>query len=59
MPFGIKLAQEIFQKRMTQNFGDLEGVETDIDDILIWGKTEEHCKTESSTPKVSGIYISL
>ena len=35
MPFGIKSAQEIFQKRMTQNFGDLEGVETDIDDILV------------------------
>ena len=36
MPFGIKSAQEIFQKRMHQNFGDLAGVETDIDDILVW-----------------------
>ena len=41
MPFGIKSAQEIFQKRMHQNFGDLAGVETDIDDILVWGKNEE------------------
>ncbi len=43
MPFGIKSAQEVFQKRMSQSFGDLEGVETDIDDILVWGTTtEEH-----------------
>ena len=36
MPFGIKSAQEVFQKRITQVFGDLPGVETDIDDILVW-----------------------
>ena len=39
-PFGIKSAQEVFQKRMSQNFGDLEGVETDIDDIIIHAETE-------------------
>ena len=45
MPFGIKSAQEVFQKRMSQSFGDLEGVETDVDDILVWGTTkEEHDK---------------
>ena len=43
MPFGIKSAQEVFQKRMSQAFGDLEGVETDVDDILVWGATvDEH-----------------
>ncbi|CAB4036002.1 Hypothetical predicted protein [Paramuricea clavata] len=43
MSFGIKSAQEVFQKRMSQSFGDLEGVETDVDDILVWGTTtEEH-----------------
>ena len=41
MPFGIKSAQEIFQKRMSQLFGDLPGVETDIDDILVWGTSQE------------------
>ena len=42
-PFEIKSAQEVFQKRMNQHFADLEGVETDIDDILIHGATEaEH-----------------
>ena len=43
MQFGIKSVQEVFQKRMCQSFGDLEGVETDVDDILVYGKTmEEH-----------------
>jgi hypothetical protein len=43
LPFGIKSAQEVFQKRISQSFGDLEGVETDVDDILVWGTTtEEH-----------------
>ena len=41
MPFGIKSAQEVFQKRISQQFDDLEGVATDIDDILIWGSSEQ------------------
>lgn len=43
MPFGIHSAQEVFHKRVNHLFEDLEGIETDIDDILIWGRTiEEH-----------------
>ena len=43
MPFGIHSAQEVFHKRINNLFEDLEEVETDIDDILFWGKTiEEH-----------------
>ena len=42
-PFGITSAQEVYQKRTSQHFGDLEGVETDIDDIIVHGETEaEH-----------------
>ena len=41
MPFRIKSAQEVFQKRMSQVLGDLPGLETDIDDILVWGTTQE------------------
>ena len=41
LPFGISSAQEVFQKRMYQLFGDLPGVETDIDNMLIHGRTEE------------------
>ena len=43
MPFGITSAQEIFHKRINEAFEDLEGVETDIDNILVWGtNTKEH-----------------
>ena len=40
-PSGIKSAQEMYQKRISQLFEDIEGVETDIDDILIWGRSKE------------------
>ena len=39
-PFGIKSAQQVFQKPMCQYFGDLEGVETDIDDKIVHADTE-------------------
>ena len=39
-PFGIKSAQEVFQKRMSQHFSDLEGDETDIDDIIVHAETD-------------------
>ena len=52
MPFGIKSAQEVFQKRMSQLLGDLPGVETDIDDILVWGTNqEEHDSTLTAVLK--------
>ena len=41
MPFGINSAQEVFQKCISQLLGDLPGVETDIDNILVWGKSKE------------------
>lgn len=44
---GIKSAQEVFQKKLSQQFGDLDDVKTDIDDILFWGTTRselhDHC----------------
>ena len=43
MPFGIHSAQEVFHKRLYELFHDFDGVETDIDDILVWGRmVEEH-----------------
>ncbi|GFO19566.1 retrovirus-related pol polyprotein from [Plakobranchus ocellatus] len=43
MPFGITSAQEVFHKRIHEAFEDIQGVETDIDDILVWGKNaKEH-----------------
>ena len=43
MPFGIRNAQEVFHKRVHEILEDIQGVETDIDDILMWGRTlQEH-----------------
>ena len=39
LPFGISSAPEIFQRRMTELLGNIEGVQVIIDDILI------HCRT--------------
>ena len=37
MPFGSKSAKEIFLKWLNQLLDDLPAVETNIDDILVWG----------------------
>ena len=40
MPFGSKSAQEVFQKRISQHFGGLEGIKTDIYYIIVHADTE-------------------
>ena len=42
MPFSVKSAQELFQKSINRLLGDLPGVKTDIDDILVRGRSKEH-----------------
>ena len=43
VPFGMVFAQEVFHKTVHEKFNDIPGCETDIDDILIWGRTiDEH-----------------
>ena len=43
LPFGIHSAHEVFHRNINGSFMDIVGVETDIDDILIWSKnTEDH-----------------
>ena len=43
VPFGVVFAQEVFHRTVNEQFRDIPGCETDIDDILIWGRTfEEH-----------------
>ena len=39
--FGLSSSQDIFQKTMSEMFQDIEGVEVVIDDLLIWGKSDE------------------
>ena len=60
-PFGIKSAQEGFQKRMSQHFGDLEGVETDIDDIIVHADSEmKHgCRLNSVLNRCKKINLTI
>ena len=45
IPFGIHCAHEVFHNRLHKQLDGLQGVETDIDDILVWRRTiEEHDK---------------
>ena len=41
LSFGLNCAQEVYHKRVHEMFDDMEGVETDIDDVLIFGRTKE------------------
>lgn len=41
LPFGVKSASEVYQKKVADMVQDLEGCESIIDDILIWGKDRE------------------
>ena len=41
LPFGLSSAPDVFQKVMSEMFEDIEGVEVVVDDILVWGTTEE------------------
>ena len=43
MPMGLKCASEVFQREMVRQFGELDGVEVVVDDLLVHGRTEaEH-----------------
>ncbi|KAK2702360.1 hypothetical protein QYM36_019011 [Artemia franciscana] len=41
MPFGIISAQDVFQRRMEDAFEGLEGFEIIIDDMIVYGDTQE------------------
>ena len=41
LPFGITSAPEIFQRKMMETLQGLEGVEVFMDDILVYGTTQE------------------
>ena len=45
MPYGIITASETYEEASEDVFGDIEGVEQYIDDMIVWGRTEqEHDK---------------
>ena len=41
LPFGITSASEYFQKRMSEILQGIEGVVCLIDDVLVYGRTQE------------------
>lgn len=43
LPYGINCAPEVFHSKLRQHLEDLEGVESFIDDVIVWGRTvDEH-----------------
>ncbi|CAB3976953.1 Hypothetical predicted protein [Paramuricea clavata] len=61
IPFGVVFAQEVFHKTVNEKFHDLPRCETDIDDILIWGRTleEHHQNLERVLNQVADINMTL
>ena len=41
LPFGVSLAQDIFQAIMLYVFGDIDGVEVVVNNLLIWTENKE------------------
>jgi len=41
LPFGLSSSQDVFQRIMSEMFCDIEGVEVVVDDLLIWGESDE------------------
>lgn len=41
LPFGVKSAPEVFQRKNMENFGHIPGVQVIFDDIIVAGTTEE------------------
>ena len=41
MPFGISSASELWQCSMEEEFGDIEGAEIIVGDLVVWGRNDE------------------
>ena len=41
LPFGLSSSQDIFQKPMSEMFEDIEAIEVVVDDLLIWGESDQ------------------
>ena len=41
LPFGISSASEFFQKRFSKVLDGVEGAVNHVDDVLVWGRTQE------------------
>ena len=61
LPFGITSAPEYFQRKMSEILSGLEGVVCLIDDVLIYGNTEEqhHQRLKAALTKISKAGLTL
>ena len=41
LPFGVKSAPEVYQRTMEELFGDIEGCDVIVDDLLVWARNDE------------------
>ncbi|XP_022816936.1 uncharacterized protein K02A2.6-like [Spodoptera litura] len=41
LPYGINCAPEVFHAKLRQHLENLEGVESFIDDIIVWGRSKD------------------
>ena len=61
LPFGISLAPEVFQRTMENIFGDIEGVECYMDDILVHadGMEEHHRRLDQALNRLAHAGLKL
>ncbi|VDI33051.1 Hypothetical predicted protein [Mytilus galloprovincialis] len=60
LPFGIKSASEVFHKAVCKILHGLNGVESFIDDILVWGCTkEEHKRLKEGLERIRTANLKL
>ena len=45
LPFGLSSLQDIFQRIVSEMFHNIEGDKVVVDDLLIWGESEEQHDT--------------
>jgi hypothetical protein len=46
LPFGLKVSSEIFQRKLTEVLGDIDGIFTIADDIIVTGCGDDLQETE-------------
>lgn len=57
LPFGLKVSSEIFQRKLTEALGDIEGVFTTADDNIVTGRGDTISEGEhDNTAKLKLLY---
>ena len=61
LPFGISSAPELYQRRMSQILSGLDGIVCHIDDVLIYGSTQEehHTRLHAALSRLQAAGVTL